>query len=90
MIKEPFGISDACNKKILLPLLFIIHFGLVASHLQCVKIFSVGARDFSPVLCAEVLVLFSSRSLALKSSLKSHQMTFFLAQKRGLSEKIII
>ena len=28
--------------------------------------------------------------LALKSSLKSHQMTTFLAQKRGLSEKIII
>ena len=50
MIKEPFGISDACNKKILLPLLFIIHFGLVASHLQSVKIFFEGAQDFCPVL----------------------------------------
>ena len=47
MIKEPFGISDACNKKILLPLLFIIHFGFIASHLQSVKIFSEGARDLA-------------------------------------------
>ena len=47
MIKEPFGISDACNKKILLPLLFIIHFGFIASHLQSVKIFSEGAHFFT-------------------------------------------
>ena len=40
----------------------------------------------------EFVVLFCSRcrSLALKSSLKSHQMTTFLVQKRGLSENIII
>ena len=41
---------------------------------------------------AEFLVLFSSRScsLALKLSLKSHQMTTFFVQKRSLSEIIII
>ena len=41
------------------------------------------------VLGAEFVAPFSSRScsLALKSSLKSHQMTIFLVQKRGLSEK---
>ena len=57
MIKEPFGISDACNKKILLPLLFIIHFGFIASHLQSVKIFSEGAQDFSPILYLTLLWL---------------------------------
>lgn len=38
----------------------------------------------------EFLVLISSRSLALKLSVKSHQMTNFFVQNKGLSEKIII
>ena len=50
------------------------------------------SRSVDLCLDAEFVVPFfsRSRSLALKLSLKSHQMTTFLAQKRGLSEKIII
>ena len=44
----------------------------------CLKISSYRRRISGP---------FFSRSLALKSSFKSHKVTTFLAQKRGLSKK---
>ena len=49
-------------------------------------------EDMKPAYGAEFVVPFSSRScsLALKVSLKSHQMAPFFVQKEGLGENIII